>query len=53
VMAGIKEANVGALEGTIGKQKMAIVGSAGHRAVVGVRKRELTGAVVRLCQTAK
>jgi hypothetical protein len=53
VMAGIKEADVGAFEGTIGKQKMAIVGSTGHRAVVGVRKRELAGAVVRFGQTAK
>ena len=38
MMAGIKEADVGALEGTVGKQKMSIVGGAGHRAVVGVRK---------------
>ena len=53
VMAGIKETNVGAVEGTIGKQKVAIVGSAGHRTVVGVRKRELAGAVVRFCQTTK
>jgi hypothetical protein len=30
VMASIKEADVGALEGMIGKQKMAIVGSAGR-----------------------
>ena len=53
VMTGIKEGDVGALEGTIGKQKMAIVGSAGHRAVVGVCKRKLAGAVVRFCETTK
>ncbi len=30
VMAGIKETNVGTVEGTIGKQMVVIVGSAGH-----------------------
>ncbi len=53
VMAGIKQTNVGAVEGTLGKQKPMIVGSAGHQAVVGVRKRELAGAVVRFCETTK
>jgi hypothetical protein len=53
MMSSVKEADIGAGEGAVGKQEVAIVGSAGHRTVIGVCKREVAAAIVGLCEAAK
>jgi hypothetical protein len=53
MMARIKEADVGATERAVGKQKLVIVGGAGHRSVVGVSKRKSAFAIIRFSQATK
>ncbi len=53
MMSSAKEANIGAGEGTVDKQEVAFVGTAGHRTVVGVREREVAAAIVGLGEAAK
>jgi hypothetical protein len=53
MVPSIKEADIGAGEGTVGKQEVAIVGRARHRTVVGMRKREMAAAIVGFGKAAK
>jgi hypothetical protein len=53
VMSGIKEADVGAMEGAVGEQKMTIIGSAGHGAVVCMSEGDLAGTIICFGQSTK
>jgi hypothetical protein len=54
MVPSIKEADIVAGEGTVGKQEVAIVGRARHRTVVGLRKRgEMAATIVGFGKAAK
>ena len=53
MVTGIKEADVCAMERAVREQKLAIVGSTGHRAVIGMRKRKLSNAIIRFRESTK